>query len=136
MAQLARETRRDRLGIRLDRELVRARKRAQEPQQLGQRGVGRRPAAEEDRLEPRAVVLLVKLAEQRVDVHAVHVVAAGRRDEVAVAAAVRAEREVDVQVAGSARHTVTRFGRATSSPPQFGHTKSIASPHDRQNVHS
>ena len=36
----------------------------------------------------------------------------------------------------AARHAVTRLGRATSSPLQFGQTNSIASAHGRQNVHS
>jgi hypothetical protein len=48
----------------------------------------------------------------------------------------RAERKMDVQVPGLTRHAVTRFGRATSSPAQFGQMKSIASAHARQNVHS
>ena len=38
----------------------------------------------------------------------------------------------------SAGHTaaVTRFGRETSSPPQFGQVASIVAEHDGQNVHS
>src|SRR5262249_58406253 len=64
----------------------------------GQRRVCGCSAAEEDRLDRRAVVLLVELPQQRVDVRRVQVVAAGGRDEVAVAAAVGAEREVDVEM--------------------------------------
>ena len=45
-----------------------------------------------------AVVLGVELSQQRVDVRAVQLIPAGRRDEVAVAAAVRAERQVDVEM--------------------------------------
>jgi hypothetical protein len=43
-----------------------------------------------------------------------------------------AERQVKVEMP----HAVTRFGRATSSPLQFGQTKSIDSAHVRQKVHS
>ena len=62
-------------------------------------------------------------------------VASDDGDEVAVAAAVRAERQVHVEMPRAA-HALTRFGRATSSPPQFGQTCAIASPHAGQNVHS
>jgi hypothetical protein len=48
----------------------------------------------------------------------------------------RAEREMEIQMLDAARHAVTRFGRATSSPPQFGQTEAVASPQARQNVHS
>ena len=76
--------------------------------------------------------LLAELAQQRVDVRAMQVVAAGRRDEVAVATAVCAERQVKVEMP----HAIIRFGRATSSPLQFGQVKSIDSAHGRQKVHS
>jgi hypothetical protein len=33
-------------------------------------------------------------------------------------------------------HQTARRGRATSSPPQFGHTRSISSAHATQKVHS
>jgi hypothetical protein len=60
-----------------------------------------------------------------------------RGDEVAVPAAVRAERQVDVQMADAAfvSHATLR-GRGTSSPAQFGQTCSIAFAHSTQNVHS
>jgi len=50
---------------------------------------------------------------------------------------VRAERQVDVQMADGAHDgpASARFGRATSSPPQFGQTCAISSVHQRQNVH-
>src|SRR4029077_1459270 len=67
------------------------------------------------------------------DVRSVQVVASGRGDEVAVAAAVGAEREMDVEMADA---HVARFGLGTSSPPQFGHMRSSASPQAEQNVHS
>jgi hypothetical protein len=35
-----------------------------------------------------------------------------------------------------AQPVAARFGRATSSPPQFGHTEDISSAHATQNVHS
>jgi hypothetical protein len=60
---------------------------------------------------------------------------ADRGDEVAVAAAVRAERQVHVEVAGACHVTDLR-GRATSSPPQFGHTCSNESAQALQKVHS
>src|SRR5207342_3793894 len=97
------------------------------------RRVGRRAAAEEDRLHPASVVLLVELPQECVDVRPVQVVAPGRRDEVAVAAAVGAEGEMDVEVADA--HAVL-FGLGTSSPPQFGQTCSSVWPQAAQNVHS
>jgi hypothetical protein len=64
------------------------------------------------------------------------IVATDDRHEVAVTAAVDAEREMDVHVPRAAHEASTRFGRATSSPPQFGHTCDISSAHERQKVHS
>ena len=60
-------------------------------------------AAEEDRLDPRRerVALELELGEQRVDVAPVIAAPADDRDEVAVAAPVRAERQVNVEVARS-----------------------------------
>src|SRR3954454_20045179 len=48
---------------------------------------------------------------------------------------------MDVEVAGAGHETAgadaaRRRGRATSSPPQFGQTPSIASVHETQKVHS
>ena len=64
------------------------------------------------------------------------VAAADDGDEVAVAAAVRAERQVHVEVPRAA-HARTRLGRATSSPPQFGQTPlHLVARTPAQNVHS
>ena len=79
--------------------------------------------------------LELELAEQRVDVCRMLPRAADNGDEIAVAAAVRAERKVHVQMPCAA-HSALRFGRGTSSPPQFGQTLLIAAPHAGQNVHS
>jgi hypothetical protein len=56
-------------------------------------------------------------------------------DEIAVAAAVRTERHVNVEVPDAA-HDSTLRGRATSSPPQFGQICSNPSAQAGQNVHS
>ena len=112
-AQRARELRRHRLGVRLDRHLGGRRQRLEQPHELGQRGEGRRAAAEEDRLELRREqrALELELLKQRVDVGAVLPAAPDDGDEVAVAAAVRAEGQVHVEMARAA-HAATRFGRA------------------------
>src|SRR5581483_1775256 len=96
-----------------------------------------RPAAEVDALELRREQrpLELELRQQRGDVALVLAVAADDGDEVAVAAAGRAERQVDVEMA-RAGHDATRRGRGTSSPPQLGQTPSIDSVHVTQNVHS
>jgi hypothetical protein len=80
------------------------------------------------------VSLLAQLAEEGVDVRTVLLAATDGGDEVAVAAPVRAEGQMEVQVSGTV-HAI-RLGRATSSPPQFGHTCSITSPQAAQKVHS
>ena len=87
-------------GIRLDRHLGGRRQRLEQPHELRQRRERRRAAAEEDRVELRREQrpLELELAEQRVDVRAVLLAAADDGDEVAVAAAVRAERQVHVEV--------------------------------------
>ena len=72
--------------------------------------------------------------EQRVDVGAVLPGAADDGDEVAVAAAVRAERQVHVEMPRAA-HAALR-GRATSSPPQFGQIGVHRLAAARQKVHS
>ena len=81
-----------------------------ERRSLGQR---RRAAAEVDRLEPRGEQRLLEreLGEDRLDVAAVLPVVADDGDEVAVAAARRAERQVDVQVL-CARHGSVLAARA------------------------
>ena len=125
-AQRVRELRGHRLRVRLDRHLGRRRQRLEQPHELRQRGERRRAAAEEDRLELRREqrALELELPEQRVDVRPVLLAAADDGDEVAVPAAVRAERQVHVEVPRAA-HDAIRLGRATSSPPQFGQTPSM-----------
>jgi hypothetical protein len=137
-AQGERELGGHRLGIRLDRHLRRRRQCVEQPHEIGQSGERRRAAAQEDRLEPagKRAALELQLPQQRVDVCGVLPRAADDGDEVAVAAPVRAERQVHVQVACAAAHPALRLGRATSSPPQFGHTLFISAPHAVQNVHS
>ena len=99
-AQQRRERRRDRLRVRLDRDLARVGQRREQPLERGELGEGRRPAAEEDasRAAARAGPVELELGEQRLDVGAVLALPADRGDEVAVAAAVRAERQVEVEV--------------------------------------
>ena len=91
-------SRRHRLGVRLDGELVRRRQRREQPLEVRRRRERRRSAAEEDRLEPRRerTPLELQLGEQRVDVRSVLAAPADERDEVAVPAPVRTERQVDV----------------------------------------
>src|ERR671934_1626744 len=74
----------------------------EQPDELGEGDERRRPAAEEDRLEVRRkdLPLELELAQHRIDVRAVLLGPADDGDEVTVAAAVRAERQVHVQVAG------------------------------------
>ncbi len=95
---------RHRLGIRLDRHLQRGRQRLEQPHEVGQGRERRRAAPEEDRLElaRESAALELELPQQRVDVRRVLTRAADDGDEVAVAAAVRAERQVHVQVACAA----------------------------------
>ena len=102
---------RDRLRIRLDGRLRRGGKPGEQPRERRGLREGRRAAAEEDRLDlvREQAALELELGEHRVDVAAVLAVVAGDGDEVAVAAAVRAEREVDVEV-----------GRAGSSSREGG----------------
>src|SRR5690606_8086151 len=47
-----------------------------------------------------------------------------------------ADRHAPAPASASAAAAGARRGRRTSSPPQFGHTCSSASPHDAQKVHS
>ena len=91
----------DRLRVRLDRRLGRAGKSGEEPSERRRLGERRGAAAEEDALDllGEQSALEVELGQQRVDVAAVLAVVTGNGDEVAVAAAVRAERQVDVEVA-------------------------------------
>jgi hypothetical protein len=126
-----------RLRVGFDRHFARRRQSVQQPYELGHRRECRRTTSEEDRLEAGTEerALELQLAEECVDVGAVLPVAADDGDEVAVAATVRAKRQVHVQVAG-ARHAPALLGRETSSPLQFGQTRPMVSPQARQNVHS
>ena len=74
----------------------------------GKRGERRRAAAEEDRLElgRERRALELQLREECVDVDTVLLAAADDGDEVAVAAAVRAERQVHVEMTGVAHQLV------------------------------
>src|SRR5207253_7231475 len=65
-------------------------------------GEGRRAAAEEDRLQlwREQLALELQLRQQRVDVRRVLSVPSDDGDEVAVAAPMRAERQMDVEVTG------------------------------------
>src|SRR5437763_9914481 len=105
---------------------------------MRERGERGRPAAEEHGLEPLGEhpALELELLQEGVYVPDVLPGPADHGDEVAVTATMRAERQMDVQMPSPARHALTRLGRGTSSPPQFGQTSSIPSAHGRQKVHS
>ena len=116
----ARKLRRDGLGIRLDRHFLSRRQRLQQACEFLLERERRRAAAEEDGLElvGEQPVFRLELLQKSVDVRAVLSAPADHRDEVAVAAAVRAERQVEVQVpraeAGSAH-----FRNPDPSFPRF-----------------
>src|SRR5436309_1911852 len=101
VAQEAGELRCDGLGIRLDGHLRRPRQGLEQPMQCEAVRERRRPAAEEDRLERAGEhsALEPELGKQRIDVTLVLPLASDNRHEVAVAAAVAAEWQVDVEVA-------------------------------------
>ena len=103
-AEQRRELGGDGLGVRLDRDLAGRREAFQEAGQRPWLRVRRRPAAEEHGLEPlgQQVATKLELGQQRIDVRLVAVAAPDERDEVAVAAAVGAERNVHVEVADAA----------------------------------
>ena len=138
-AKERRELGRDGLRVGLDRHLHGLRQRAEQALERGRLGEGGRAAPEEDRLgcESEQLALELQLCEQRLDVGRVLAEPADRGHEVAVAAAVGAERQVHVEVACAARHWCSRRrGLGTSSPPQFGQMWENSSPHIVQNVHS
>ena len=100
----------------------------EQPLELAGSRERRRAAAEEDRLDVgrEDVPLELELREQRVDVRRVLVAPPDDGDEVAVAAAVRAERQVDVQVTDAAHErfrsesrlsTARNASCGTSTPP-------------------
>ena len=115
-AQQGRELRRHGLGIRLHGDFVRIGQRRKQALEGGGLGERRRPAAEEDRLDPgcERARLQLELAQQRIDVAGVVAATADRRHEVAVPAAVRAERQVHVQVASAAHRRARAYFRAVS----------------------
>src|SRR5919204_6861266 len=94
------QLRRHRLGIPLDRDLVGRGQRTQQPRELRSGGERRCATAEEDRLETgrEQHAFQLELGEERVHVAPVIGGAADERDEVAVPAAVDAERQVNVQM--------------------------------------
>src|SRR5512133_1579950 len=98
-AQELSELRRHRLRVRLDRDLRRTRERRQQAFQLAGLGEGRGDRAKEDGLELRRVQvkleLELELGQQPVHVGGVLPAAPDNGDEIAVPAAVGAEREVD-----------------------------------------
>ena len=87
---------------------ARVRQRAEQPLERRRTQERGRAAAEKHRLDVvrEHVALELQLAEQRLDVAAVLAVAADDGDEVAVAAAVRAERNVHVQMPHVPAHRV------------------------------
>ena len=101
----------------------------EQPLELGELRERRRPAAEKHRLDVvcQHVALLLELGEQRIDVGAVLPGSPDHRDEVAVPAAMRAERQVNVEMADRAHYerfrSESRFSTArnascgTSTPP-------------------
>src|SRR5439155_26112916 len=101
-----RELAREGLGVGLDRQLGRPGQRGEQTLERGRRGQARRAAAEVHALQVRREqrALEGELAEERIDVPAVVAVVADDGDEIAVAAARRAEGKVDVEVAGARAH--------------------------------
>ena len=101
LGENVRELRSYRLGVRLDRHLARTGQRpkqAVERLRLGERGCA---ASEEDGFERlgQDASLQLELAEESVDVPRVLLRPPDQRDEVAVAAAMGAKRQVDVEMA-------------------------------------
>ncbi len=106
LAQEPGELGRHRLGIGLDGHLAGGRQGGQQTTQLAGLGESRRAAAQEDGFQRlrEHLTLEVELREERVDVAPVQPFAPDDGHEVAVAAAMRAERHVHVQVADGAGH--------------------------------
>ena len=105
-AKERRQSRRHRLRIRLDRHLGRWRQGREQALQLAGLGERRRAAAQEDRFElgRKQLALERELRQQSVHVGGVLARTADDGHEVAIAAAVRAERQVDVEVPNRAAH--------------------------------
>ena len=113
---------RHRLGIRLHRDLRGDGQRLQQAAKLGGLREGRGAASEEHGLELGCEQrpLQLELGQQRVDVRSVLPDTADDRDEVAVPAPVRAERQVDVEVARSAGHFPFSFRLRTARNASWG----------------
>ena len=106
VAEKSRQLRRDRLRVRLDGDLSGRRERREQAGELARLRERRRPAPEEDRLDlgSQDAALQLELCQERVDVGAVALASADQRDEVAVSAAVGAERQVHVEMPDAAAH--------------------------------
>src|SRR6185436_20254605 len=120
---------RDRLRIGLDGDLRRRRERVERADERFGLREGGRATSHEHRLERAGEnpALAVELREKRVDVAPMLLAAAHGGDEVAVAAAMRAEWQVDVQMADAARDpgrrktrgSLSRGGHFFFSPSRF-----------------
>ena len=116
---------RDGLGVGLDGRLRGSWQAGEETRQRGGLGDGGSAPAEEDRVDvPEQIALELELGEERVHIRAVLARVADDRDEVAVAAPVRAERQVHVEVAGAGHlrslsrlRTARNASCGTSTPP-------------------
>ncbi len=118
---------RHRFRVRLHRDLVGGGERVEQSRERLGVGERRRPTADEDRLQRLRKHLApeLELAEKRVDVGPVLATSARHRDEVAVPAAVAAERQVQVQVANAHQRflssprlsTARKASCGTSTPP-------------------
>ncbi len=115
VSQGSRQVRRHGLGVCLDRQLARRRQRLQKPDELVATRERGSAAAEKDRVQRRCkrMPLERKLCEQRVDVAGLSLGPTDDGHEVAVPAAVSAERQVDVEMPNVAHD------RESRSPSRF-----------------
>ena len=130
VAQKCSELGRNRLRVRLDRHLGRRRNRLEHTLQRTRLGERRRASAQEHRIEPLAehVAFLLELGLECVDVRSVLVTVAHHRDEVAVPTAVRAERQMDVEMANARLGGDLAHGsRLCSVPPTCAATRATGS---------
>ena len=99
-SKVTRDIDRNRLRVRLDGDLLRGRQRGEKPFELARLGERRRAAAEKYGLDVvrEPVAFEAQLGEESVDVRGMVAASPDDGDEVAVPAAMRAEREVDVEV--------------------------------------
>ena len=116
-AQHAGELLRHGLGIRLDRHLACRRQRGQQALERGWLRKRRRAPAEKDRLQLRRepAALELELGEQPLDVIGVLGAPPDRRHEVAVAAPVRAEGKVHVEMPGAEDHDFFSVSRLSTA---------------------